>query len=56
MTLQCIKIARAADLPGERSSGKEVLFRCPRHDDHHPSLSINPGKNVWLCGPCGKSR
>lgn len=55
MTLQCIEIARTADLTGERVSGREVLFRCPRHDDHHPSLSINPGKNVWLCGPCGKS-
>jgi DNA primase len=55
MTLQCIQIARVADLSGERPSGKEALFRCPRHDDHHPSLSINREKNVWLYGPCGKS-
>jgi hypothetical protein len=55
MTLQCLQIARAAELSGERSSGKEVLFLCPQHDDHNPSLSISPEKNVWLCGPCGKS-
>jgi hypothetical protein len=55
MTLQCIEVARAAGLLGERPSGKELLFRCLRHEDRHPSLSINPGKNCWLCGPCGKS-
>ena len=32
-----------------------MLFQCPCHDDQHPSLSINPEKNCWLCGPCGKS-
>ncbi len=55
MTLQCIEIARAAALLGGRYLGREMLFRCPRHDDQHPSLSINPEKNCWLCGPCGKS-
>lgn len=55
MTLQCLQIAHAAELSGERSSGKEVLFLCPQHNDHNPSLSISPEKNVWLCGPCGKS-
>jgi putative DNA primase/helicase len=55
MTLQCIEVARAAGIFSEKPSGKEMLFRCPRHEDRHPSLSINPGKNCWLCGPCGKS-
>lgn len=55
MTLQCIEVARAAILLGGRRAGREMLFRCPCHDDQHPSLSINPEKNCWLCGPCGKS-
>jgi hypothetical protein len=24
-----------------------------RHDDVHPSLSINATRDVWMCGPCG---
>jgi hypothetical protein len=55
MNLSCIEVARAADLQPGRKQGKEVLFACPRHADQHPSLTINPDKNVWLCGPCGKS-
>jgi hypothetical protein len=55
MTLQCLEIVRASEFSGERAAGCEVQFLCPRHGDHHPSLSINPEKNVWLCGPCGKS-
>jgi hypothetical protein len=55
MTLQCIEVARAAILLDGKRSGREMLFRCPCHDDQHPSLSINPEKNCWLCGPCGKS-
>lgn len=41
-------------LPGKQTGG-EVLYRCPRHEDAHPSLSINPAKNVWMCGPCSTS-
>lgn len=55
MTLQCLEIARSATLAGGIRSGREILFKCPCHDDRHPSLSINPEKNCWLCGPCGKS-
>ena len=32
--------------------GQEVYFRCPLHDDHHPSLRVNPAKGVWWCAPC----
>jgi hypothetical protein len=55
MTLNCLKIANSALLDGEKRQGREILFRCPRHEDEHPSLSINPEKDCFLCGPCGKS-
>jgi hypothetical protein len=37
--------------------GAECLYRCPRPERHkkgdsHPSLKINPKKNVWACFPC----
>ncbi len=54
MNLKCIEIAHAANLRGEKKQGREILFLCPQHDDHNPSLTINPDKNAWLCGPCGK--
>ena len=55
MDLSCLDIARAAKLAGLKKVGEEHLFLCPNHDDHHPSLSINPRKDVWMCGPCGAS-
>lgn len=55
VTIDCIAIAEAAQLGPGKKSGAEILFRCPNHEDRDPSLSINPSKNLWLCGPCGKS-
>jgi hypothetical protein len=55
MKLNCLEIAKAANLQPGKVSGRELLFTCPRHEDRHPSLCINPDKNAWLCGPCGKS-
>ncbi|MFN5464058.1 MAG: DNA primase [Cyanobacteriota bacterium] len=37
-----------------RRSGKEYLTRCPWHDDHSPSLTINPQRNRVHCFVCGK--
>lgn len=53
MTFTCLDVARTFGLSGEKRSSKEIRFRCPHHDDQHPSLSINLQKNCWLCGPCG---
>lgn len=33
--------------------GADLLGLCPFHDDHEPSLVINPHKNLWNClGAC----
>jgi len=37
--------------PGVRR-GREIAFRCPLHDDHDPSLRVDPGQGVWFCDPC----
>jgi DNA primase len=37
--------------PGVRR-GREIAFRCPLHDDHDPSLRVDPNKGVWFCDPC----
>src|SRR5688572_22137951 len=47
-------VATAAGLSPGRNSGAEVLYTCPNHDDAHPSLSLNPNENCWMCGSCGK--
>ena len=36
-----------------RRIGREELGICPLHDDKHPSLRVNPDKQVWFCDPCG---
>lgn len=33
--------------------GEEFNTLCCFHDDHHPSMWVNPGKGVWLCRACG---
>jgi hypothetical protein len=37
--------------PGVRR-GREIAFCCPLHDDHDPSLRVDPDKGVWFCDPC----
>lgn len=54
MKLRCLDIAAAVGLTQAKTSGKEILFLCPNHDDTHPSLRVNSEKNCFFCGPCGK--
>lgn len=46
------ELAERLSGPGVRH-GTEVHFRCPLHDDHNPSLRVDPEKGVWYCDPCG---
>lgn len=34
-------------------SGKDYKAKCPFHDDHDPSLSISPSKQIYKCFVCG---
>ena len=48
-----IEIIRSTGIE-PRKRGSEWLILCPFHADSRPSLSINPGKNVWICwAGCG---
>ena len=50
-----IRIERLAAARGIelKPSGKNLLGLCPFHDDHEPSLSIDPERNLWHClGAC----
>lgn len=35
-----------------KSAGKDLLGRCPFHDDREASLIVTPGKNLWHCFAC----
>lgn len=37
-----------------RKEGRQIAFRCPWHQDLHPSLKVDPVKRTWFCWPCGK--
>ncbi len=45
------------DVIGEHLSlkkkGREMVGLCPFHDDHRPSLYVNPGKQIFKCFACG---
>jgi DNA primase catalytic core len=52
-----VSIQRLAEARGIKltRTGKNLLGLCPFHDDHSPSLSIDPAKNEWNClGACGR--
>ena len=57
-TVTCEAVAQAAIGPPLKREGQELLYRRPhperhQHQDQHPSLKINPKKDVWMCAPCG---
>ena len=35
-----------------KKTGKDLLGRCPFHDDQEPSLVVTPSKNLWHCFGC----
>lgn len=45
------QLAERLSGPGVRR-GREIAFRCPLHDDHAPSLRVDPEQGVWFCDPC----
>jgi len=52
-----VSIQRLAEARGVQLTrkGKSLMGRCPFHDDHGPSLSIDPVENIWNClGACGR--
>src|SRR5882724_3569446 len=36
-----------------KKSGKDLLGRCPFHEDDTASLVVTPAKNLWHCFGCG---
>lgn len=36
-------------------AGKNYLGVCPFHDDHSPSMSVSPEKQIYTCFSCGAS-
>lgn len=50
-----VSVQRLAEADGvvlERR-GKDLVGRCPFHEDETPSLSVTPAKNLWRCFGCG---
>jgi DNA primase len=45
-------IATALFGPAPKRSGSRLLWPCPFHDDHDPSLQIDPAERRWKCWPC----
>jgi DNA primase len=39
--------------PPAKRSGRRLLWRCPFHDDHSPSLGVDTAWGTWKCWPCG---
>lgn len=50
-----VSVARLVEGCGVELSrqGRDLVGRCPFHDDESPSLVVSPGKNLWHClGAC----
>ena len=35
-----------------RRQGSNFVCHCPWHDDHRPSLQVNPARQSWVCWVC----
>ena len=46
----CLVEASGVEL---KKGGKDLLGRCPFHEDATASLVVTPGKNLWHCFGCG---
>jgi Protein of unknown function (DUF3631)/CHC2 zinc finger len=56
----CEEIARSRLGEPAKREGAELLYCCPHRERHkngdaHPSLKVNPQKDVWGCFVCGVS-
>src|SRR5574340_265899 len=50
-----VSVARLVEAAGIelKKAGKDLLGRCPFHEDDTASLVVAPGKNLWHCFGCG---
>ncbi len=60
--IDCSTVRHQVDLPNVATAllgppakqlARYLLWRCPFHDDHDPSLQVDPVKKRWKCWPCG---
>ncbi len=52
---EAVPVARLVEASGIelKKGGKDLLGRCPFHEDTTASLVVTPGKNLWHCFGCG---
>ncbi len=52
---EAVPVARLAEASGVelKKGGKDMLGRCPFHEDATASLVMTPAKNLWHCFGCG---
>ncbi len=48
-----LEVVELLELGTPAKKGRELVVCCPLHDDSHPSLQLNPTKQLWYCHPCG---
>ena len=57
IVLEVQQASDIVDVIGEHVSlkkkGREMVGLCPFHDDHKPSMNVNPVKQIFKCFACG---
>lgn len=57
LVLEVQQASDIVDVIGEHVSlkrkGREMVGLCPFHDDHKPSMNVNPAKQIFKCFACG---
>lgn len=51
-----LRIAAALGLGEPEPRGREYAVLCPFHDDHDPSLLLNPDEGLWYCFACNDGK
>ncbi len=50
--LDVAAVATALFGPAPKQAGRTLAWCCPFHDDHDPSLQVDPVHQHWKCWPC----
>jgi hypothetical protein len=50
--IDLVAVAESLLGPPAKREGRRLFWLCPFHDDHHPSFSVDPGRDTWRCWSC----
>ena len=52
--ISLMEVVRRLGLGDPVPQGRRLVLSCPLHEDHRPSMSLDPDRGLWYCFPCAE--